>query len=149
MTDRAKVLFLCTHNANRSQMAEAWTNHLMSGEFEAFSAGTEPSAVDPRAVKVMMEAGIDISDRKSKGVEAFRGMEFRYVVTLCSDAAENCPYFPAVTKVLHHGFDDPPSLAARCGTEEGKLAAYRKVRDRIRAFVEALPHYLGEDRGPG
>jgi arsenate reductase len=124
-------------------MAEGWTNHLRSGKFKAFSAGIEPSAVDPRATKVMGEAGVDISAQESKGVESLGDTEFDYVVTLCPGAADNCPYFPARTRVVHRGFDDPPSLAAGETTEEGKLSHYRRIRDEIRGFVEGLPDYLG------
>jgi arsenate reductase len=143
MADRMNILFICNHNANRSQMAEAWTNNLKSDEFEAFSAGTEPTSVDPRNVKVMAEAGIDISAHRSKGVEELGHMEFHFVVTLCSGAAENCPFFPAETRIVNHAFDDPTVLAAGESTEEAKLAQYRRVRDRIRAFVESFPGSLG------
>lgn len=143
MADRLSILFLCTHNANRSQMAEGWTSHLRSSEFEAFSAGTEPTAVDPFAIRVMEEVGVDLSARKSKSVDELDKMEFDYVVTLCSGAAENCPFFPAKTRVVHRPFDDPPSLAAGEATEEAKLVHYRRVRDEIKAFVESLPGSLG------
>jgi arsenate reductase len=124
-------------------MAEGWTNHLRGAEFEASSAGTEPSRVDPRAIQVMGEAGVDISGKVSKSVDSLGNMEFDYVVTLCSGAAENCPYFPARTTVVHRGFDDPPGLAAAETTEEGRLTHYRRVRDEIRALVEGLPDSLG------
>ena len=137
-----RVLFLCTHNANRSQMAEAWTRRLKAAEIEACSAGTEPTRVDPRAAEVMREAGVDIAGQASKGVGDLGGAEFDYVVTLCSGAAEACPTFPAPTKTVHRGFDDPPRLAAEEATEEGKLSHYRRVRDEIRAFVERLPDSL-------
>ena len=120
-------------------MAESWTNHLKGVEFEAYSAGVSPTAVDPRAIKAMAEVGIDISNQTSKDASAFGNMEFDYVITLCDNAMESCPYFPAKTRLLHRGFDDPPKLAIGARDEEEAMAHYRRVRDEIRAFVEALP----------
>lgn len=145
MTVKAKILYLCTGNSCRSQMAEAWTNHLKGDEFEAYSAGVAPKAVDPRGIKAMAEAGLDISGQKSKDVDALGNMEFDYVVTLCDNARESCPYFPARTRLLHHGFDDPPELAADARNEEEAMVPYRRVRDEIRAFVEGLPGVLMEE----
>jgi arsenate reductase (thioredoxin) len=139
MARKVRILFLCTGNACRSQMAEGWARKLKADEIEAFSAGTAPAGVDPRAVKVMAEAGVDISRQLSKHVETLKGVEFDYVVTLCDSAAENCPWFPGPTKTVHRGFDDPPKLAKDAKTEEEALAHYRRVRDEIRAFVETLP----------
>jgi arsenate reductase len=135
-------LFLCTGNSCRSQMAEAWTRHLKGDEFEACSAGVAPRPVDPRAMRAMAEAGIDISGQKSKDVDAFANLEFDFVVTLCDNARDSCPYFPAKTKLMHHGFDDPPKLAENAGSDEEAMAHYRRVRDEIRAFVETLPEGL-------
>lgn len=140
-----RVLFLCTGNSCRSQMAEAWTKQLKGNEFEAYSAGVAPKAVDPRGIKAMAEAGLDISGQKSKDVDALGNMEFDYVVTLCDNARESCPYFPARTRLLHHGFDDPPELAADARNEEEAMVPYRRVRDEIRAFVEGLPGVLMEE----
>jgi len=137
-----KIMFLCTGNSCRSQMAEAWTNHLKGDEFEAYSAGVSPKGMDPRAIKAMAEAGLDISGHKSKDVNAFGNMEFDYVITLCDNAKESWPYFPARTRVMHKGIDDPPKLAADARDEEEAMAHYRRVRDEIRAFVEALPEGL-------
>lgn len=142
MPERAKILFLCNHNANRSQMAEGWTGYLKADEFKAFSAGITPTAVDPRTARVMGEEGVDLQGHRSKSIDEVGEAEFDYVVTLCTGAAENCPYFPARTKVVHRSFDDPTVLAAPETTEEGKLGAYRKVRDEVKAFVEALPQSL-------
>ena len=142
MPGKVRILFLCTGNSCRSQMGEAWTNHLKGDEFEAYSAGVSPKGVDPRAIKAMAEAGIDISGHKSKDVNAFGNMEFDYVITLCDNAKESCPYFPAKTRLLHIGFDDPPQLAENANNEEEAMAHYRRVRDEIRAFVEALPEGL-------
>ena len=143
-----KVLFLCTGNSCRSQMAEAWSREIIGQQFESFSAGAEPAGLDPRAVKAMAEAGLDISDQKSKNTDSLGNTEFDFVITLCRDAAETCPYFPAKTKVLHEAFDDPPKLAERTGSEEEAMKHYRRVRDEIRTFVEKLPEMLleGEDK---
>ncbi|MCE5336042.1 MAG: arsenate reductase ArsC [Desulfobacteraceae bacterium] len=137
-----RVLFLCTGNSCRSQMAEGWAKHLLAGGMEAWSAGVAPCRVDPRAVIVMAEAGIDISGFRSKHLESLRDIEFDYVVTLCESAKESCPYFPARIKVLHKAFDDPPSLARSAKFEEEALRHYRRVRDEIRDFVESLPQAL-------
>jgi arsenate reductase len=137
-----RVLFLCTHNANRSQMAEGWARHLKAPEIEAYSAGVDPTGIDPLAVRAMTEAGVDMSGQKSKSVDGLGDIEFDYVVTLCSEAAEGCPRFRAGTKSVHRGFDDPPGQAAGEMTEEGKLKHYRRIRDEIRAFVESLPGSL-------
>jgi arsenate reductase len=138
MSETKKVLFLCTGNSCRSQMAEAWTRRLKGDQFEAYSAGVKPKNIDPRAIKAMAEVGIDISGQKSKDVDAFGSMEFDYVVTLCDNARESCPYFPAKTKLVHRGFDDPPRLAENAKNEEEAMAHYRRVRDEIKIFVEAL-----------
>ena len=139
MSERMKILFLCTGNSCRSQMAEAWTNHLKGNQFDAYSAGVAPKGVDPRAIKVMAEVGLDISGHESKDVDAFGNTEFDYVITLCDNAKESCPYFPARTRVMHKGYDDPPKLAVGARNEEEAMTHYRRVRDEIRAFVETLP----------
>lgn len=140
--ERLKVLFLCTGNSCRSQMAEAWARHLKSDVIEAYSAGTEPKGLDPRAVAAMAEKGIDISHQRSKSVTELADIEFDYVITLCSDARATCPFFPAKTAVLHHAFDDPPELALGAYTEEEAMMHYRRVRDEIRAFIETIPQSL-------
>jgi arsenate reductase len=137
-----KVLFLCTGNSCRSQMAEAWTRHLKADLIEPYSAGIEPKGVDLRAIKVMAEAGIDMSGQDSKDVASLQHLEFDYVITLCDNAHEACPFFSAKTKVLHVGFDDPPKLAAGARTEDEAVACYRRVRDEIKKFVESLPDSL-------
>jgi len=142
MTRRLKVLFLCTGNACRSQMAEGWTRHLKAEVIDAYSAGVEPHGLGPRAVKVMAEAGVDISSHRSKHVRELMDIAFDYVVTVCDNANEQCPFFPGKVKVVHVGFDDPPKLAANARTEEEALAHYRRVRDEIREFVEKLPMLL-------
>jgi len=142
MAEKAKILFLCTGNSCRSQMAEAWTRRLQGEQFEAYSAGVAPKAIDPRAIKAMAEAGIDISGQISKDVDALGNMEFDYVITLCDNARESCPYFPAKTRLIHKGFDDPPKLADGASDEEDAMRHYRRVRDEIKAFVKTLPEGL-------
>lgn len=142
--EKVKILFLCTGNSCRSQMAEGWTRHLKADLIEPYSAGVEPHAIDPRAVKVMEEVGIDISQYRSKDVSEVEQIDFDYVVTVCDRAHESCPFFPAKTKVMHVGFDDPPRLAAVSSSEEEIMAHYRRVRDEIKAFVEKLPAVLSD-----
>ena len=137
-----KILFLCTGNSCRSQMAEGWARTLKSDVVEAYSAGIETHGLNPYAVKVMAEAGVDISAQKSKLVPDLPTQEFDYVITVCGNARESCPVFPGKTRVVHIGFDDPPRLAEACQTEEEKLACYRRVRDEIRTFIEKLPEIL-------
>lgn len=139
---KIRVLYLCTGNSCRSQMAEAWTRRLKSDRIEAYSAGVAPKGVDPRAVRAMAEAGIDISGQASKSIDALGNLEFDYVITLCDNAREACPFFPAKTRVLHVGFDDPPRLAEGSRSEEETMAHYRRVRDEIAKFVENLPGAL-------
>jgi arsenate reductase len=143
---KLRILFLCTGNACRSQMAEAWTRHLKGDRVEPYSAGVAPQGLDPRAVKAMAEVGIDISGQKSKHVSELRHLEFDYVITLCDDAQESCPFFPARTGLIHRGFDDPPRLALGSQTEEEAMIHYRRVRDEIKSFVETLPESLIENR---
>jgi len=138
MPEKLKILFLCTGNSCRSQMAEAWTRLLKGDRFDAYSAGVQPKPIDPRAIKAMAEAGIDISEQKSKDVDVFGNMEFDYVVTLCDNARESCPCFSAKTKLIHQGFEDPPKLAEGASNEEEALAPYRRIRDEIKAFLETL-----------
>lgn len=137
-----RVLFLCTGNACRSQMSEGWANHLLKEGVEAFSAGVAPHGVDPRAIQVMAEAGVDISRHYSKHVDDLLDIPFDLVVTVCDNAAEACPLFPGSAKKIHRGFDDPPKLARDASSEEEALAHYRRVRDEIRAFIEMLPAHL-------
>ena len=136
---RVKILFLCTGNSCRSQMAEGWTRRLKGDVIDAVSAGTIPAGVNPRAVAVMGEAGVDITAQQSKHVAEFLDTGIDYVVTLCGSAAETCPVFPGNTVQVHRGFDDPPHLAEGAATEEDALGHYRRVRDEIRAFVLTLP----------
>jgi arsenate reductase len=139
---KLKVLFLCTGNACRSQMAEGWARHLRGDRLEAFSAGTSPRGLDPRAVRVMAEEGVDISGQRSKHVDEVCHIPFDYVVTVCDRARDACPVFPGKVRLLHAGFEDP---AAAQGTEEEVLAVFRRVRDEIRAFVKGLPAGLQDN----
>ncbi len=123
-------------------MAEAWTKHLKGDLMDAFSAGIDPHEVDPRAIKVMAEKGVDISGYKSKHIDSFAGIKFDYVITLCENARETCPFFPARVKHVHFAFDDPPRLASMERVEGEALKHYRRVRDEIRSFVEKLPDVL-------
>jgi len=143
---KLKVLFLCTGNSCRSQMAEGWTRHLKGDVIEAYSAGIETHGLNPQAVQVMAEVGVDISGQRSKHVDEFKGVDFDYVVTVCGHANEHCPMFPGRTRVVHVGFEDPPKLAEQARTPEEALDCYRRVRDEIRAFVEALPEGLTQGR---
>lgn len=139
---KLRVLFLCTANSCRSQMAEGWAKQLKSDEFEAYSAGTHPQGLNPLAVRVMAEAGVDISGNASKRVAELGDLSFDCVVTVCGHANETCPVFPDQTRVVHVGFDDPPALAAGVACEEEALLHYRRVRDEIRAFVENVSQVL-------
>jgi arsenate reductase len=142
---KLKILFLCTGNSCRSQMAEGWARQLKAASIDAYSAGVEPHGMNARAIQVMKEAGVDISLQSSKHVEVLKHVAFDYVVTVCGHAHETCPVFPGTTKVVHVGFDDPPALAQSAGTEEEALAHYRRVRDEIRAWVFTLPELLATE----
>jgi len=139
MPPKLKVLFVCTGNACRSQMAEGWARKLHGDRLEPSSAGTAPESVDPRAIVVMREVGVDLSGHRSKHVKDLFGSDFDVVVTVCDNADKRCPVFPGNVKRLHAGFDDPPDLAAGAANDDDALVHYRRVRDEIRAFVETLP----------
>ena len=142
MPPKLKILFLCTGNSCRSQMAEGWARKLKSDQIEPYSAGIETHGLNPNAVKVMAEAGVDISHQQSKNVDTLSDVDFDYVVTVCGHANENCPVFPRKSKVIHVGFDDPPKLAKNSASPEEALGHYRRVRDEIRHFIERLPGSL-------
>lgn len=137
-----KILFICTGNSCRSQMAEGWVKKLKGDILKPFSAGIEKHGIDPKAVKVMSEVGVDISKQQSQLISELSEKDFDYVVTICNDANKKCPLFPGKVKRLHHGFDNPPVLARRAKSEEEALAIYRRVRDEIRCFVENMPNNL-------
>jgi arsenate reductase len=143
-----KILFLCTGNSCRSQMAEGWARALRGSELDAYSAGVEPHGMNARAVKVMAEAGVDISRHHSKHLDELKDVPLDYVITVCGRAHESCPVFPGHTRVIHVGFDDPPALAKTARTEEEALGHYRRVRDEIRGFIEHIDEYLSPPAGP-
>lgn len=150
MNQPANILFLCTGNSCRSQMAEGFANAMHGDMLEAHSAGTAPAPrVDPRAVAVMKEIGIDISTGRPKDVEVLADIDFDLVVTVCDHANEHCPVFPGITpRIIHNGFDDPPRLAQVAHSEDEALAHYRRVRDEIRNFVTTLPSELNQAGRP-
>ncbi len=142
---KTTILFLCTGNSCRSQMAEGWTRQLYGDRFEVYSAGLEPKGLDPRAVAVMREAGIDITGHASKHVRDLHAVIFDYVITVCGHADEFCPTFPGPAKKFHVGFEDPPQLARDARTDEEALGHYRRIRDEIRDFIRTLPEFLAQE----
>ena len=130
---KKKVLFICTHNSNRSQMAEGFLGAMYGERYEARSAGTHPTEVSPQAIKVMGEADIDISSHRSKSIDEFRDMKFDYVVTVCDHAKESCPFFPQAVRQLHKSFENPVDFH---GTEDEMMTAFRHLRDEIKAWIE-------------
>ena len=151
--EKLKILFLCTGNSCRSQMAEGWTRALKGDVIEVYSAGIETHGLDPIAVEVMAEAGVDISAHSSKHVETLRHIVFDAVITVCDKARETCPFFPGAKKVLHVGFNDPPAMAKALADQgadkEEERNCYRRIRDEIRTFVATLPESLGTSENPG
>jgi arsenate reductase (thioredoxin) len=129
-----KILILCTGNSARSQMAEGLLKHITQSRYDVYSAGTKPSIVRSEAVKVLAEIGIDISNNRSKSIDEFANIEIDYVLTVCDNAKETCPYFPAKTKVIHRSFDDPPAIGE--SDEETTLDFFRRVRDEIKVYFE-------------
>ena len=136
MAPKERVLILCTGNSARSQMAEGLLRRLAGDRFEVFSAGTSPGAVRPEAISAMKEIGIDISRHQSKHMDVFAGQSFDYVLTVCDNAREACPYHPGHTRRIHHAFADPASVV---GSEEERLAAFRRVRDEIKEYLRSFP----------
>jgi arsenate reductase (thioredoxin) len=143
---KLKILFLCTGNSCRSQMAEGWARHLMSDTIEAYSAGVEPHGMNPLAIEAMAEAGVDITAQSSKHVDELSNVPLDYVITVCDHANETCPVFPGKTKRLHVSFDDPPRLAKNAKTKAEAMPHYRRVRDEIKSFIQRLPEALTEAR---
>ena len=139
MGDKLKVLFLCTGNSCRSQMAEGWARQLKGNIIEPYSAGIIAHGLNQRAVQVMAEVGVDISHHTSKEIGLVMNIPFDYVITVCSHADGYCPDFPGKTRIIHIGFDDPLSLAKSAQSEEDALLHFRCVRDKIRDFIETLP----------
>ena len=141
---KIKILFLCTGNSCRSQMAESLCKCIKRDSIQAYSAGVKPVKVNPLAIEVMKEKNIDISGYRSKSIEEFKSSNFDYIITLCDSAKETCPYFPG--KIIHHGFGDPPAIAKKCKTKEEKLRVYKKIRDEIEEFVQTLPYSLLKEK---
>jgi arsenate reductase len=139
---KLKILFLCTGNSCRSQMAEGWARFLKSDVLEPNSAGIEIQGLNPLAVKVMAEAGIDISNHRSKHLDELKDIPFDWVITVCDSANQMCPFFPGKVQRFHVSFDDPPKLAKNAKTEDEALFHYRRVRDEIRDFIMTLPGAL-------
>jgi arsenate reductase len=140
---KTNILFLCTGNSCRSQMAEGWARELLADKVEAYSAGIEAHGMNPNAIQVMKEAGVDITGQSSKLADSLGEVPLDLVITVCGHADENCPALLTKTKVVHVGFDDPPKLAKAATTEEEALDCYRRVRDEIRNFVrDRLPEML-------
>ena len=143
MNKKLQVLILCTGNSCRSQMAEGWAKHLKADIIDAYSAGIETHGLNPNAVKVMAEVGIDISKNRSKHIDEFKNVVFDLVITVCEHAHELCPILPGKHKIINMSFDDPPrmakELAEKGGSEEEQMQCYRKIRDEIKVFVEKLP----------
>jgi arsenate reductase len=137
------ILFLCTGNSARSQLAEALANTYASDSLRASSAGTQPQGVNPLAIEVMKEIGVDISDYRSKSVMELIDEPFDFVITLCDDAAGACPVFPGNAKVIHHGFEDP---ALAQGTHDEQLSAFKRARDSIKEYIMTLPGLLNGDK---
>jgi arsenate reductase (thioredoxin) len=145
MTQEKKTLLvLCTGNSARSQMAEGLVRERFGDSFDVHSAGTKPSIVRPEAIKAMAEIGIDISHHRSKSVDEFADVPIDYVLTVCDNARENCPYFPARTRTIHHSFDDPAEVE---GDEETRVSAFRKVRDEIKHYAESELAEIIKDQG--
>jgi arsenate reductase len=149
MEKKIKILYLCTGNSCRSQMAEGWTRHLKSNQIEAFSAGIETHGLNPHMIEVMDEAGVDVSNQKSENIRDFAEHDLDVVITVCGHAHETCPVFPANCKVVHTGFPDPPKmakeLAEKGATEKEQLDCYRSVRDKIKKYILTLPESLIEN----
>ena len=139
---KEKILFLCTGNSCRSQMAEGWCRHLQGDKYEVYSAGIETHGLNPNAVKVMAEADVDISSHKSQLIDEFAQIHFDIVVTVCGHADEHCPLLTNVTKIIHVGFDDPPTLAKTAKNSTEALDHYRRVRDQIKSFITDIPESL-------
>ncbi len=140
---KLKVLFLCTGNSCRSQMAEGWAKALRCDVIDAYSAGVETHGMNQNAVRVMEEAGVDINEHYSKLLDDLTDVRFDFVVTVCDHARDTCPIFPEKAVVVAHGFDDPPALARDADTEQEGLDHYRRVRDEIREYILTLPGSLG------
>ncbi len=132
---KKKVLFICTHNSARSQMAEGILKALYGDQYEVYSAGTHPAGVNSHAIKVMAEMGIDISQHQSKSIQQFKGIQFDYLVTVCDKAKETCPFFPGAKKLIHKGFQDPSQLD---GSPAKVLEQFRRIRNEIKDWIKEI-----------
>lgn len=137
-----KILFLCTGNSCRSQMAEGWLRLLHNDSYEAYSAGIDPHGLNPLAIKAMAEIDVDISTQTSDHIDDYLNSGIDYIFTVCDNARESCPYFPGEAKIIHQGFEDPPALAKDVVDEDEALRHYRRVRDEIRDFVVDIAKHL-------
>lgn len=146
MKMKTRILFLCTGNSCRSQIAEGWARHLRGDVIEAWSAGIEKHGMNQQAIAVMAEAGVDISGHYSKLINESPAVDFDYVITVCDNAHESCPIFPGKAKIIHRGFDDPSRLAKDTDSEKEALEHYRQVRDEIKTFIETLPNLLDDEK---
>ena len=142
MSEKTSILFLCTGNSCRSQMAEGFARHFHGDKYEIYSAGIEKHGMNEFAMQVMQEADVPIDKQFSKTTEELPTQEIDFVITVCGHADDNCPFFPAQTRILHNGFDDPPKLALQVESHEEKLNCYRRVRDEVKAFAQQLPDFL-------
>jgi arsenate reductase len=142
MLPKLKILFLCTGNSCRSQMAEGWARRLLGDRVEPHSAGVAPTTIDSRAVEVMQEIGLDLAGQRSKHLDDLSEIDFDIVVTVCDDASRHCPRFPGRTRTIHAGFDDPPRLARDARDEAEALGHYRRVRDQIGSYIRHLPRQI-------
>lgn len=138
MSEKKSILVLCTGNSARSQMAEGLLKYMCLDKYVVYSAGTKPSIVRPEAITVLKELDIDISDNRSKSIEEFEHKKIDFILTVCDNAKENCPYFPAQTKIIHHSFEDP---ADTVGDEKTRVKAFRKIRNEIQSY---LPEFIKE-----
>jgi arsenate reductase len=142
MPDKPNMLFICTGNSCRSQIAEGWANHLKHNDLQAFSAGIQPIGVSSRAIQTMAEVGIDISEHYSKHIDELEGIDFTYVITLCDSAKYFCPNFPTNAKIIHKPFHDPYGAT---GSDEQVRAVFRTVRDKIKVFIQEMPQNLQKE----
>ena len=142
LSNKKSILFICTGNSCRSQIAEAWVRNLKKGILEPFSAGVEKHGLDPLAIQVMRESGVDISQQMSKTINELKKKNFDYVVIICEEANKNCPIFPGKAKRIYHAFDDPPKIAKTLSSQEEIVMLYRRVRDEIKQFVIDMPFNL-------
>jgi arsenate reductase len=142
MASKLRILFLCTGNSCRSQMAEGWARHLKGEHIDVWSAGTQTHGLNPHAVVMMKEAGIDISRHRSKLLDEFKNQHFDYVITVCDNAKQTCPVFSGAGEIIHAGFADPPLMAEKYDDPQKKLECYRKVRDEIKEYVLTFPEGL-------